>query len=383
MDHAIFDICKSVLDKYASAINVPAHGEVVFSNINKFVNENSLFTRFLRRLKRDAIMVVTFQAFLVKPRIPKRARKILYVYLGTPNLGDSIMDLSPRLLWADSSLQVEMYTHKNIADFYRGDYSFSRIICDPSELGSNYDFIVLQSYSWRCLKFKWRYYFFVEFSTLHGHYYGCEFNRLAYASGAWRYLLNLPLDKSALVRPVFNLGFGMPKKTKREGFRIAVAIGGIVDWRTYSFWGEVMSLVSREVSSVTWVLLGSENGTLDSEKLQLIEELQGSLVNYVNRLSLHEVALQLNSANMLIAADGGLLNIARTTYTPIVGLFARDIHPLMRFESSDRAYAIHALNAVNEISPRLVCEAAVQLLSGRSKSLTVKYLAEEPDCNLC
>jgi hypothetical protein len=379
--HSITNMCMSMFERYASAIATPSHGGVVFSNKNQFLKKNSLSKRFFRRFKRDILMVITLQVLLVKPRIPKRARKILYVYLGTPNLGDSIMDLSPRVLWGEASLEVEMYTNQNIANLYSGDSSFSRIVCDPSDLGKHYDFIILQSYSLKCLRFKWRYFPCAEFSTLYGHYYGCEFNRIAFAAHAWRFLLDMPKGGLSPMRPIFNLGFLRRERNRTGQPRIAVAIGGIVDWRIYFSWADVMTILDKNFPDITWVLLGSDNGVTDVEKLVSIYGSPSKIKNYVGKLSLQDVVAELEFADMLLAADGGLLNIGRTTCTPIVGLFARDIHPLMRFDFNDQSFAIHASNSVNEISPQLICEAAIGLLSGLSNSITAKYLASEPECN--
>ena len=117
-----------LLQHYAAALVEPAHGQTVFANAERYIAQNSLLKRVWLRAKRDLVMLFTFQSFLVREKVPNRAKRILYVYLGTPNLGDSIMDLSPRVLWKCKNLIVDCYTNETIAGFYKDDNSFSRII---------------------------------------------------------------------------------------------------------------------------------------------------------------------------------------------------------------------------------------------------------------
>lgn len=368
------------LDHYAAALTQPAFGRTVFSSAADYQARHSLAKRIWLRAKRDLVMLFTLQLSLVRKCMPPDTKRILYVYLGNPNLGDSIMDLSPRALWAKQGLRVDMYTSEVIASLYKSDPSFNQIIVDPKELASDYDFIVMQSYSWRCLKFKWRNYFFKPFSSLYGHYYGCEFDRLDFAEAAWRSVMCLPVAEASEKCPaIFNLSLDHSLGANRAKNKIAVAVGGVVNWRTYSNWSEVVVRVTQRLPNVEWVLIGSENGVADALEIEENESIR--ITNLVCQLPLNDVFRELQDVSLLVAADGGLMNVGRAATVPIVALFAREIHPRMRFAEWDPAYVIHAPKSVSDIPPSDIAEAVISSLENPSRQLTERYLGSEPVCS--
>jgi hypothetical protein len=377
-----FEISVQYLEGYASVLHEPGHDLPVCANVRSYLNSRSLMRRVWLRFKRDLVLMLTGQLFLVRPLIPQHAKRVLYIYLGTPNLGDSVMDLSPRVLWAGRGLSVEMYASLEISSFYRNDPTFSKIITDPTELRNDYDFIVLHSYSWRCLKIKWSRFIGRPFVTLHGHYYGCEFDRLSFSCGAWARVLELPADQvREKCKPIFNLKLDHGKKNvSGVPVTIGVALGGVVDWRIYDHWIEVIAGVSELRSGVRWVLLGSGNAREQAD--DVVRRFNSeNISDFAGKISLDETFIQLSRARFLIAADGGLLNLGRTVQIPMVGLFAREIHPRMRLAQSDSVVALHAPERVSDIPPRSVVSAVNQVLAERVFSLRESYLGREPECS--
>lgn len=380
----MINLITKYLSKYAQEVYRPKHEQQVFANVVQFLRENSLYRLVWTRFKRDILMCATLQTFLEKDTIPLNAKRILYVYLGTPNLGDSIMDLSPRALWP-KDYAVDLYTNKAIASFYNGDKYFYRIITNPRELCNRYDFIILQSYSWRCLKFKWRFFLKANFACLYGHYYGCEFNRLICSDASWRRILGFPYVKSdEICEPIFNtahkLDHAIDVGTSKN--RIAIAVGGVVGWRTYKKWGEVIKRVHSVMPDVEWLLLGSENGKSDADEIISVLHSKIQIINEVGKLPLPGVIRKLSDVKLLLAADGGLLNIARTTKTPMVALFSGVIHPLMRFSVHDSVATIHTPNGVNDISPELISRRVIEFIrSAGCDGLEINFLGCEPECD--
>jgi Glycosyltransferase family 9 (heptosyltransferase) len=369
----------SCIHRYAQSVTRPSFRGQIPSNFEHYERTHTLWRRVWMRLKRDMILLMTGQLFLAKQQIPASAVKILYVYLGTPQLGDSIMDLSSRVLWQQRGVRVDLYTHGSIAAFYRNDPSFERVISDPKELQDRYDFVVLQSYGSKCLKFKWRYFFCKPFTALHGYYYGCEFNRLEFADAAWHRALNLPMPEVANCPPVFNLSFDHASQA-RFPRRIAVALGGVVQERTYRNWIDVIRLVHQHDASLEWVLLGSSNGV---EAANSITKAFGGAINInncVDCISLSDVFKHLQVAGLLVASDGGLLHVGRAAQTPIVALFAGSIHPRMRFAWTDHAHVIHAPSEVSEIESSQIAKTIIAHLNQPVQSLTLDYLGLEPNC---
>ncbi len=167
----------ALFEKYAAALYTPPFEAKVASNANTFLSKTTLAQRVWRRLKRDLALALTGQFFYQHAAIPAKAKRVLYVYLGMPQLGDSIMDLSARTLWAQRGFEVDLFTHASIASFYEGDPSFARVLSNRADLAKSYDFVVLQSYNWKCLKLKWRHFLTAPFLALHGHDYGPVFSR--------------------------------------------------------------------------------------------------------------------------------------------------------------------------------------------------------------
>lgn len=366
------------IEDYFNCITEPNWGGAVTSNASEYLARRTKFSLFWQRLKRDLLLLLSCQFFLKREKIPENVNRLLYVYLGTPQLGDSIMDLSARVLWQARGLKVDVFTHASVASFYAGDPSFHRVITDARDLATSYDFIVLQSYGSKCLKFKLRHYLSSPFVALHGHYYGCEFNRLEFADGAWRYALGLPsVEADKVCPPVFNLSLSHATYARKKE-QIVLAIGGVVAWRTYPHWAKVIRETSQRVPNLEWVLLGASNGkAIASSIIKALSETH-NIVNLVDELSLDEVFQLLQTASLLVAADGGLLHVGRAAKVPVVGLFAGPIHPRMRFASAETAHVIHATTAVEEIAPERVAGAIQAYLQGSNKSLTAEYLGMEP-----
>ncbi len=375
---------KAYLHRYASALYKPSFGARVASNARSFAAQTTLSKKVWLRFKRDLALALTGQFFCQHAAIPASAKRVLYVYLGMPQLGDSIMDLSARTLWGRRGLEVELFTHASIASFYEGDPSFARVLSNRADLAKSYDFVVLQSYNWKCLKLKWRYFLTKPFLALHGHYYGPEFNRLDFARHAWGRALDLTASQqNVAVKSVFNLKLDH-QPHDREQDTIALALGGVVSWRTYSRWFELIAHAQRALPQHRWLLLGAENGLSGAgEVMSYFEKTaQTHLVeNCVNQLTLTQVFKRLQKVALLVTADGGLLHLGKAAQAPMVVLMAGPIHPTMRFDGGDPASVIHATAAVDDIDPMQVAQAVEQSVQGTLKSLQVAYVGLPPDCS--
>lgn len=375
---------KAYLHRYASALYTPSFGQGAASNARSFAAQTTLSKKVWLRFKRDLALALTGQLFCQHAAIPANAKRVLYVYLGMPQLGDSIMDLSARTLWAQRGLEVDLFTHASIASFYEGDPSFARVLSNRADLAKSYDFVVLQSYNWKCLKLKWRHCLTTPVLSLHGHYYGPEFNRFDFARQAWARALGLPASQvGVVVKPVFNLKLDHQSHV-REQDTIALALGGVVSWRTYGRWVELIAHVQRTLPKHRWLLLGAENGLSSAaEVMAYFEKMsQAHLVeNRVNQLTLPDVFKRLQKVTLLVTADGGLLHLAKAAQAPVVALMAGPIHPAMRFDGGDLASVIHAPVAVNDIDPMQVADAVEQAVQGTLKSLQVAYVGQPPDCS--
>lgn len=338
--------------------------------------------RVWRRFKRDLALLLTQQFWFLRPHIPNQASRVLYVYLGTPQLGDSIMDLSSRQLWSTRALRVDMLTHPSISAMYQGDPAFDRVFDDRRQLRHDYDFVVLQSYSWKCLKVKWRYFFFKQFLSLHGHYFGCEFNRLEFANDAWRAAFCMPADAApGQPESVFRLSLDHSEQT-REPKTIALGIGGVVPWRTYPHWAAVLHFLKIQYPEIQWILLGTANGRDMAQEIARSFSGDEKSLNLVDALPLDHVFARLQRVTLLLTADGGLLHLGKAAKVPIVALFAGAIHPRMRFCESDAAHVIHARAGVSDIPAERIACIVQQCVEQHLESLHTSYLNDEPNCSV-
>ena len=111
-------------------------------------------------------------------------------------------------------------------------------------------------------------------------------------------------------------------------------------------------------------------------------QLKEKLINEVGALSLSEIPNKLKSADLLLAADGGLMNMGRAKSVPMVALFSGEIHPLMRFSKCDSVIAIHAQGGVSEIQPEIIANHVIEFLSSPSgRQLASYFLDDEPVCD--
>ena len=122
------------LHRYASALYTPSFCEGVASDARSFATQTSLSKKVWLRFKRDLALALTGQLFFQYQTIPAKAKRVLYVYLGMPQLGDSIMDLSARTLWIQRELEVDLFTRASIANFYEGDPSFAHVLSTTERL---------------------------------------------------------------------------------------------------------------------------------------------------------------------------------------------------------------------------------------------------------
>lgn len=380
--HYIANLKRKVL-RYASAVFLPPIPGNLHSNWPDYFKTHPLSKFVFRRLKRDVYLQASGQFNHLVTRIPADTKHILWVYLGTPQIGDSIMDLSGRVLFKGANFKVDLFAGGFIADTYRGDPFFSATYSDPGAINfAKYDFVILQYLSWKCLKFKIKHLPKTPFLSILGHYYGTEFNRLEYSYSA----INHFYASSSAASPIknascFNLRYDH-SPVQRSPNKVAIGVGGVVDYRTYAHWSEFISLLGANDPSLEIFLVGTVNGIGIAEKT--IKEFNGTakITSLVGQQSTPEVFALLKTVSLLICADGGLLHLGKAAGAPILALFAGPIHPLMRFAPDDAATAIHAPDQVSEISPDQLLIEYLKLRNTQPAHLDCIYIGNEPCCTM-
>ena len=250
-------------------------------------------------------------------RITDEHRRILWINWAAPSLGDSLMDLSARVLLDER--EVVLLTHPKNKSLFKNDEYFSSVFSDHRSLVAKYgrsyfDLVICDSYSPRVLGKKIVVAPFVPFVGLYGYLNGFEVHRTYFAFARMMELLALnKIDEP--IRPTLALHGKLEKQAPEVD--VCISVGGEWSFRTYDQWYEVVSWLIEKGYSVS--LVGSENGVCDASR---ISDNQPSVRSTVGCLSLKEVCIEVAKAKIFIGADGGLWHIACAIPIPTVVLFA-------------------------------------------------------------
>ncbi|MDB2411904.1 hypothetical protein N9W31_00470 [Litoricolaceae bacterium] len=295
--------------------------EGVPSDLENFLSDDlsahlKWFFKYLKRRVFYFILVENFGFMPERKRILSKHKKILWVNLAAPSLGDSLMDLSARCMLEDRDLVL--LTDKKNAPLFLGDQYFSAVYSSVRELRmdghcGSFDLVICDSYSPRVLLKKIIAAPRVDFIGLYGFVNGFEVHRTYFAFARMRELLSQSECRFP-VKPILSVSQGGPSFGH---FDVCVAIGGEWGFRTYKYWEAVLTWMVSQRFSV--VLVGSYNG---SELATEIQTLLPDIQSFVGRSTLPDVIKLIDGADVFVGADGGLWHIACALSKPSVVLFA-------------------------------------------------------------
>ena len=133
-------------------------------------------------------IVIKRQRKLEVFNILPKYKKILWINVSAPSLGDSLMDLSGRVLLKDRT--IDLYTDKKNANLYQNDFIFSKIFTHNNKVDSSrYDVVIIDSYSTRSINIKAKIAPFTVFVGMFGYYNGPEVNRVLFSFHQLNHLL--------------------------------------------------------------------------------------------------------------------------------------------------------------------------------------------------
>jgi len=365
-------------EKYASTIYVPPYPDVP-SNWRLLWREKGLLKSAWRRIKRDLMLLLVGQKFLLRDQIPPSAKRILVIYRARPQLGDSIQELSGRVQLQAPGRTIDLYTEKVIAGVYAGDTVFNKVFSDAQELEGHYDFAILMTMSWKNIGPKVKSLPFTPFSVVYGYSHGVELDQLGLSYAAFSRMSGL--ERPSSCKAIFNLKYSHDP-VPRDRHAIAIAVGGVGADRVYRNWPEVVErLIKARAQDPDFkiFLLGSDNGRAGSDEILQRVSHDPSVHDLVGKTSLEESFTKLKQISLLLCADGGLMHMATCAGTPLVSLFANVIHPLFRLKKDTPAIALHAEREVSEISPEQIAAIALSASEHRPKAMSMQFLGQEPD----
>ena len=308
---------------------------------------------FFKYLKRLVVFFLTAQSSRVwtSPGCLRDTQRILWINLAAPSLGDSLMDLSARVMLREHD--VDLLTSEKNEVLYRADDIFSKTTTKSSVARrwhqvQPYQVIIVDSFAPRVLWHKLQVSIGVPLVGLYGFVNGFEVHRTYFAFRRLEYLLGTaggqPIKPHLTVQP-----FLVAARDTQNS--ICIAVGGEWDFRTYDRWADVIDAL---IGTFPIILVGSENGLTDAEK---ISQRFPQVCSFVGRLSLLETATCIAGSRFFIGADGGLWHIACALGVPSLVLFADctlydesgRLHD--RCTSDTKATSLYAETKVSDISP--------------------------------
>ena len=148
----------------------------------------------LKYIKRLIFCKIFIQHFGLTPQVLKITQShlnILWINMSAPSIGDSLMDLSCRVLLENKS--VTLFTHKKNVELYLNDHFFSSVYSDVRELkkktkGNGFDLVICDAFSPRVLFYKLAIAPTTSFAGLYGYVNGFEVHRTYFAFARMREL---------------------------------------------------------------------------------------------------------------------------------------------------------------------------------------------------
>jgi len=292
------------------------------SGKDKFLKEKEYLRlkwilKFLKRKLYCWLFVQKFGRIRLLNRIENNHKRILWINWAAPSLGDSLMDLSARVMLKDKD--VILLTHPKNSTLYKRDEIFSSVYDCPKVLldehGKDaFDIVICDAFSPRVFKQKRLVAPNVPFVGIYGFLNGFEVHRTYFAFSRMAELVDLQKDKldSYQVKPILYI-----ERTDKVKRSVAIAVGGEWNFRTYDKWLPLVDHLSKSGFQVG--LFGSKNGEEDAK---LIGKKNTTVKNFVGKKNLTETIDELSKYEFFIGADGGLWHIACGLDIPSVVLFA-------------------------------------------------------------
>ena len=336
------------------------------SYVDAFLAKKFLFKARIKFIKRCLYILIKRQKSLEVYKINNEDIRLLWINLSAPSLGDSLMDLSSRVLLENK--KIDLFTDIKNAHLYSDDLFFSKIITEKREVNSqSYDLIIIDSFSSKSIKIKTEIAPRLPYVGLFGFYNGPEVNRVLFSFHQINNLIGYfhtetrinEMAKSSISISIRD------KKTidllKLPTSFIAIVIGGEWKYRTYKNWIGVIKKLFLKDTRINLILIGSDNAR-DYEKEILEAFPDSNIKSFVSKLTFNQTAQLIKKANFLFCCDGGLMHAANAVGTIFIPLFAR-LEAEMQLTVSSIAYPLYDIDDVNNISAEKIIDRYIEAVN--------------------
>ena len=324
-----------------------------------FLNQTPVFKRWLKFIKRYLYIVLKSQKNLEVFDISLDHKNILWINISAPSLGDSLMDLSSRIML--DSKNVDLFTDQKNAHIYTDDHIFKNIYTKIEEINKpKYDLVIVDSYSSRSIDAKSKITSTTPFVGMFGYYNGPEVNRVLFSFHQINHLLGYiktenKINASAKASmSISKTDQGVVEQINLPDNYIAIVLGGEWDYRTYNKWSQVIEKILVKDKQTNIVFIGSGNAKSIVKNL-LSQFSENNTFDCVAKYSFNQTAQIIKQAKILLCCDGGLMHSANAVNTTTVPLFAR-LTPQMQLTNVINAHPLFDKTDVNNISVEAILE---------------------------
>jgi ADP-heptose:LPS heptosyltransferase len=318
-----------------------------------FLIKQSLKKRNFKFLKRSLFILFKQQKNLEVYRILPEHKKILWINVAASSLGDSLMDLSSRVLIQDRV--VDLFTDTKNANLYKNDLVFNSIFTKKNQVNSfDYDLVIIDSFGAKSINIKANIASQVNYVGMFGFYNGPEVNRVLFSFHRLNQLLGYSKNEIE-INSVAKCSLEVSRADKSVVLNsnlpsnyIAIALGGEWNYRTYNNWQCIIEELISDNKDLNIVLLGSRNATDVTKKIKNKYH-HPNIIDCVNQFTFNQTAEIINRAKILLCCDGGLMHSANSVNTPIVALFAK-LSSEMQLTEAVTAFSMFDEYDVNNIT---------------------------------
>lgn len=325
---------------------------VIPTYTKQYLKNKSIYQRFIKFFKRYIFIVLKGQKNLETFSILPCHHKILWINLSASSLGDSLMDLSSRVMLLDKN--VDLFTNKKNKHIYQDDKIFNNIFSQINEMQNiKYNLVILDSYSARSIKVKSLIAPNSPYVGMFGYFNGPEVNRILFSFHQMNNLLGNNLHEGEINKIAKNFitisksDMLVVNDIVAENY-IAIALGGEWEYKTYKKWDEIIEQLIVQNQDLGIVLIGSDNAIQQSQEI-IKKFSEYNFLNFVARLTFNQTIEVIRQSKLLLCCDGGLLHGATAVNANTLALLAR-LTPEMLLTKNTSAFSLYDTNNVNAIS---------------------------------
>jgi heptosyltransferase-2 len=315
-----------------------------------------------RHLRKLIYLELNRQTDLMVDKANKDWKTGLWIYQRTAQIGDSLMDLAPRNLFALKGIDIDLLTPTHLREIFQDDPYFNKVVdhIDPVQL-KKYDFVIIQSVHHRALRQKIKYFPKLPWICIQGFYDVPDFARSLWSTQRLLDVFGWTDEQINLEKHAYPKLGSIKAKSDIDSdhmIEVMIAIGGMDPSRTYHQWDQVILGLSN-LGIKECVLIGK--GSLAEQEAKKIQQDLSSLIkiqNLINQTTLSECARMLGKTQTLLTADGGMMHLGVASGTrEIVALFTQGITPSFRLPTQHIEGAIQGTSGeLNDIPPKDIIE---------------------------